>query len=173
MGGYDGAVLSSDIGLALPLRVATDFRYVGSVAFVLKELAQVERHHFVDARPAPRRLIVVQFEAFLPGVGSSYRYALKDTVTLGGEIYGRMTNILRVGEERAEQPGAEMDRTADFLASRGIVLADEHAVARYARIVGDDRRREILVFYHEVGGNTDGIYARAERAFEPMPAPQR
>ena len=173
MGGYDGATLTSHIGLSLPLRISPEFAYVGSVSFVLKQIAQVERHHFVDARPSPRRLIVVQFERFLPGLGGYYRYALEDPVTLGGETYGRLSNILRLAEERAEEPGAEMDRTTDFLASREIALADEHAVARYARIVGADRRAEILLFYHEVGGTTDGIYERAERAFEPMAAPQR
>ena len=173
MGGYDGATLTSDIGLELPLRVSRDFAYVGSVSFVLKQLAQVERHHFVDAQPSPRRLIVVQFERYLPGVGSGYHYALEDPIRLGGESYGRTSNILRVAEERAEEPGAEMDRTADFLASRGIALGDQHAVARYARIVGVDRRAEVLVFYHEVGGATDGIFSRAERAFEPRPSPQR
>lgn len=173
MGGYDGAVLTSEIGLELPVRVASDFSYIGSIAFVLKALAQVERHHFVDARPTPRRMLVVQFERYLPGVGSYYRYALHDPVTLGGEIYGRMTNILRVAQERADEPGAEMDRTADFLASMGIAIGDEHAVARYARIVGEARRAEILVFYHELGGSIAGIFERAERAFEPTPAPQR
>lgn len=173
MAGYDGATLTSDIGLALPLRVANDFTYIGADAFVLKGLAEVERHHFVDARPSPRRLVVVQFERYLPGVGGSYRYTLDDPVTLGGEVYGRMSNILTVAQEIAEEPGAEMEHTAAFLAARGIALGREHAVARYARIVGDDRRAEILLFYHEVGGSTDGIHARAERVFEPMPAPQR
>jgi hypothetical protein len=50
------------------------------------------------------------------------------------------------------------------------VLPDQHAVARYARIIGADRRRELLIFYNEIDGQTDGILDRAERAFEISPA---
>ena len=48
----------------------------------------------------------------------------------------------------------------------GLVLPDRQAVARYARVIGDDRRTELLIFYHEVGGTAEGILERAERAFE-------
>ena len=169
MTAYDGRVLRSGIGLALPIRVRPEFRYLGAVDFVLKSVARVERHHFVDALPAPRRLVIVQFEAFLPGVDDHYRYALRDPTTLGGESWGTSTGTLRVSEERDAQPEAEMARTARFLAEHGTMVDDAHAVARFARIVGEERRREILIFYHEVGGSRDGILERAENAFEIVP----
>ena len=168
--GYDGRVLRSDLGLALPIRVRAELSYVGAVAFVLKSVASVERHHFVDALPVPQRLVIVQFEAFLDGAADHYRYALRDPKTLGGETWGRTADTLRVSEERAAGPDAEMARSARYLEEQGASLGDAHAVARVGRIVGDDRRREILIFFHEVGGTTEGILERAERAFELLPA---
>jgi len=168
--GYDGRVLRSDLGLALPIRMTPELAYLGAVHFVLKNVARVERHHFVDALPVPRRLVIVQFEAFLAGVDDHYRYALRDPTTLGGASWGRTSGTLRVSEERAADPDAEMARSARYLEEHGASLGDAHAVARFARIVGDDRRREVLIFYHEVDGSTDGILERAERAFELTPA---
>src|SRR3954464_7129308 len=59
VGRYDGRVLTSALGLALPLRVAAGLTYAGAFAFVLKRVAAVERPHFVDGAAAPRRLVVV------------------------------------------------------------------------------------------------------------------
>jgi hypothetical protein len=167
--GYDGHALRSGLGLALPMQVRPEFRYLGSLDFVLRNVARVERHHFVDALPKPRRLVIVQFEAFLAGVEDHYRYALRNPRTLGGERWGRTDGMLRVREECDADPEAELARSARFLAEQGAMIGDDHAVARFARIVGDDRRREILIFYHEVGGSTDGILERAESAFELDP----
>jgi hypothetical protein len=58
-----------------------------------------------------------------------------------------------------------MTHTEAFLESRGLLLPDDHAVARYARIVGNDRRRELLIFYHECDGVVEGVLSRAEQAF--------
>ena len=140
------------------------FSYVGAVEFVLGNVARVERHHFVDAAPTPSRLIIVQLEAFLPEVDDHYRYALRDPQLLDGERYGRTASLLRVSDECTSAPQGEMARSLEFLEARGFVIGDTHAVARYARIIGDDRRREILIFYHEVGGSLDGVYERFERA---------
>src|SRR3954464_4668486 len=60
VGRYDGGVLTSPLDLALALRVAPGLTYAGAFAFVLKRVATVERHHFVDDAAARRRLIVVQ-----------------------------------------------------------------------------------------------------------------
>ena len=59
-----------------------------------------------------------------------------------------------------------MARTKAFVQGHGLALPDRHAVARFARVVGEDRRSELLIFYHEVDGTEDGILERAERAFD-------
>jgi len=149
------------------MRVAAPMRYIGSFDFDLKGVAHVERHVFVeDTRGTVARMLVLHFESFLPGVTDLYRYALVDPRALGGVAYGSSAGALSVRDERAEPGEGEMARTAAFVEGQGLVLPDRHAVARYARIVGDDRRSELLIFYHEIDGAVDGILDRAERAFE-------
>jgi hypothetical protein len=169
--GYLDGVFVSTAPTPLRLRVAPEFEYLGSFVFDLDAVARVERHLFVDAADrSVRRMIVLHFEAFLPGVDDFYRYRLPAERVLGGDTYGRTAGTLSVREERAASPHAEMAHTATFVESKGLVLPDQHAVARYARIIGADRRRELLIFYHEIDGQTDGILDRAERAFEISPA---
>ena len=59
-----------------------------------------------------------------------------------------------------------MAHATAFARGHGLVLPDRHAVARYARVIGEDRRGERLIFYHEVEGAEGGILERAERASE-------
>ncbi|HYK97366.1 MAG TPA: hypothetical protein VEU77_03135 [Candidatus Acidoferrales bacterium] len=160
-GRYERGVLTASFGMSLHLKIAPAFAYAGSLLFDLAAGARVERHHFVEGARDVTRLIVVHFEVFLPGVDDHYRYALRDPAVLAGERYGRSAELLDVAAGRAAAPLAEMARTATFLASKGFRCSGRHAVARYARIVGDDRRGEILIFYHEVGGRLEGIFDRA------------
>jgi hypothetical protein len=164
---FAGGVLSSTERPALRMRVVPEFTYAGSFAFDLDAVARVERHVFVDTTgDVVRRMIVVHFEAFLPGVDDLYRYKLTDERVLGGATYGRGVSALSVSEERATAPHAEMARTAEYLTAARLVLPDRHVVARYARIVGADRRAELLIFYHECPGIEYGIHARAEATFD-------
>ena len=152
------------------MRVAPELRYIGCFLFDLKGLARVERHIFLETENTlVRRMLVLQFEGFLPHVTSVYRYALTDPRELGGETYGRQAEPLSLSEELKEFPDAEMAHTVIFLGSKGLTLPERHAVARFARIVGEDRRRELLIFYHECDGAVDGILARAEQAFTLSP----
>ena len=160
-GTYERGVVTASLGMSLHLKIAASFAYVGSLLFDLAAGARVERHLFVEGPRDVTRLIVVHFEVFLPGVDDHYRYPLRDPAVLGGETYGRSAELLDVAAERGAAPLAEMARTAAFLESNGFTLSDRHAVARYARIVGDAERGEILIFYHEVGGRLEGIFDRA------------
>ncbi|MDQ2950763.1 MAG: hypothetical protein M3R54_00705 [Chloroflexota bacterium] len=166
MRGYADGVFTSDELPPLRMRVVPELRYLGSFLFDLKGIARVERHIFVETeRVLVRRMLVLQFEGFLPHVDDVYRYGLADPRELGGETYGRQASLLSVSAERAESPDAEITHTVIFLESKGLVLPDRHAVARFARIFGERRRRELLIFYHECDGALDGILARAEQSF--------
>ena len=162
----DGVFVSEQLP-PLRLRVPPELRYIGSFVFDLKAVARVERHLFVEtAGSAVARMLVLHFESFLPGVDDLYRYSLANVRELGGVTYGRSVGTLSLREELAESPEAEMAHTAAFVAGHDLVLPDRQAVARFARVVGDDRRTELLIFYHEVDGTEDGILERAERAFD-------
>ena len=49
----------------------------------------------------------------------------------------------------ADEPGAESADTVRLLEPLGLELEDEQVMVRYARIVGDDARNEVLLFYNE------------------------
>ncbi len=164
-GSYDHDVLTSP-EFGLRMRAAKGFRYVGSFVLELSAGATVERHVFIEGSPDVRRMVVVHLEEFLPGTDDRYRYALVDPEVLGGATYGRSTNQLSVREERAASPDAEMARTDAFLRRKGLRRGDRHAVARYARIVGQDRRKEVLIFYHEVDGSEERILERSREALD-------
>ena len=79
MRGYADGVFESDDRPPLRMRVVPELRYLGSFLFDLKQVARVERHVFVETENAlVRRMLVLQFEGFLPNVDEMYRYALTD-----------------------------------------------------------------------------------------------
>jgi hypothetical protein len=186
------AVLVSANGPALRIRVDPALRHIGATELEIKGLALAERHHFVDAPDGHvRRMLVVQFEGFLPSNNETYRYRLPEPITMGGETYGSWVFGYSLAVEIDEDPAAESGDTARFLAAHGLSLDDEQLMARYARIIEPDARRELLVFYHEPirrlghtlaslceGGELCAAHAsvavelkaRARRAFEIAPA---
>ena len=195
MSGVRGVVdgeLVSPSGPALRIRVDPALRSIGATELEIKGLALAERHHFVDAPDGHvRRMLIVQFEGFLPSNDETYRYLLPDPVTIGGETYGSWVFGYSLSREIEEEPGAESADTARLLAARGLEIDDEQLMARYARIIEPEARRELLLFYHEplrpLGHSLASICeegevraahasvavelrARARRAFEITPA---
>lgn len=141
----DGVLLSTALP---PLRLEVDpsLRYLGATEVVIKNLARAERHYFVDSRDGEvRRMLVAQFEGFLPTNDERYRYPLPDPVLMGGETWGSW--VFAYSVDRSES--AETADTIGFLAGHGLALPDEQLMARYARILEPDARHEVLVFYNE------------------------
>lgn len=187
---FGGGVLTSTDLPKLAIRIDPRLSYIGATDLAIKGIARADRHHFIDADGSRvRRLLVVQFERFLPSSDEVYRYPLADPVSLGGTTWGSWVFAYDVEREEPE-PSPETLDTVRFLGEHGLELAREQVMARYARIVGDDARHEVLVFYHEpldrlghtlatVAGEgrlrpvfaSVGVelQARARRAFEVVP----
>lgn len=140
----EGVLISADDGVRI--RVDASLSHLGHTELEIAGLALAERHHFVQAREGrPRRMLVVQLERFLPSNDETYRYLLANPVEMGGATWGRWVYCYSLAATEAPEDGD----TARFLRRHGLELEDEQIMARYARIVGDDARREVLVFYHE------------------------
>jgi hypothetical protein len=191
----DATLVSTD-GPPLRMRVDPSLRYLGSTELVIKDLALAERHYFVDARAnRVRRMLVAQFEGFLSSNDERYVYRLPDPVSLGGETYGTWVFADRLSAAPGGDAIPESVDTRRMLDEHALTIDDELLIARFARIVGDDGRREVLVFYTEplraLGHSFDTIadeegdlrppfaavgqdlVARARRAFEIVGAPPR
>jgi hypothetical protein len=144
-----GVLVSRD-DPAIQIRVDPSLPYVGAFRFPLKGIACVERHVFaaVDGGRI-RRLFIVQFEAILGESDEIYRWQVRTPEMLGGIPYQHDVFFADTSAEIREEPGAEPARTKLFLDSRGLKIDDEVMTSRFARVVGDERRHELIFFYTE------------------------
>ncbi len=150
---------------APPLRMIVDeaFQYIGYTQFILKDVAHVDRHYFVVTRGSiVNKMIVLQFEGFLGGVDNIYRGGIPTSQLAGGD-YRYTDQFVRLGDadyvhntwafdhaaNARDNPGAESGKTLELLQARGLRLADELIMSRYMRVVGADRRKELIIFYIE------------------------
>jgi hypothetical protein len=143
-------VIESAQDPAVRIRVDPALRYIGPLRFVLKGVACVERHVFAEtADRRVRRLFIAQFESFLEGSDEVYRWTVRNPVRLGDTDYQH--NVFFYDETQAiwEEPEAEAAKTRAFLESKGLKLDSELAMSRYARVVGEEKRKELILFYFE------------------------
>lgn len=140
----------SDALPALQITVDSAFAFVGTLRFVLKDIALVERVIFADqSSTKTTRLFIVQFEGILDGVDFTYKYPTTNPIRLGNHEYQHGVYMYSNSESVRADPGAESDRTTQFLQERGFVHEDGLAMSRFARIVDDDRHHEVIIFYQE------------------------
>ena len=137
-----------------PMDLAVDPRLesVGSLEFDLKQAARVQRFVFAsrDGRGVPARMLIVQFESILPDAKGSYTFGMENPTRLGAHDYQTQLGFFNFDEAATARPGAEAEHTRAFLAERGWNVAGENfIVARYARVVDDAKRSELIVFYLE------------------------
>ena len=128
------------------------FRYVGSQRFILYERAQVEQYFFVDAdsRKRIRRMFMLQFEGYLPGIDGSYNYPQSETVNLGGESYLANAEIVPgVSAALKQNPQSDIAHAAALLEGKGYHVNDMIAFQRFVRLVDEAKRNEFILLYIE------------------------
>jgi hypothetical protein len=146
------------------IRVDERFSYIGNTELVLKKIAHCDRHYWVDTTTDKtiRAMVVLQFEGFLDGVnekyqfsvpeedaaGSNYRFSPK-LVRIGNSDYVHNTWAFSHAADAKQNSGAESERTIEFLSGRGYKLDNELIMSRFVRAVGDESRKEFIVFYME------------------------
>jgi hypothetical protein len=149
----------------IAIRLPASFRYLGSTAFVLRQLAEVDRHHFLETNPegSMRSLVILHFESFLPAINGTFNYRMPhppdragpafrfspEVVTLGEHEYIHNTWFFDAHEDIKSNPDAELVRTAQLLAELGYALPGELQMSRYVRVVSPDRKSEMILFYLE------------------------
>ncbi|HYC61985.1 MAG TPA: nuclear transport factor 2 family protein [Thermoanaerobaculia bacterium] len=155
---------------SLAIEVDEELPHVGILNFTLKDAAQVERYFYARADEAGRvqRLLIIQFESILPGVKGSYSFPITNPTRLGDYDYDTTTGIFNFAKAIAANPGAEAEHTKALLEKNGFKVDHDFRVARYARIVGDEKRGELIFFYLEADaeeGFTE-LQARAKKSFQ-------
>ena len=146
-----GQVLTSTNTPAVRLKFDKRFKYAGSQAFVLYDVATAEQHFFVDADAQGRikRFYWVQFEGYLPSNTDTYDYKVTKTVTIGGldfiaDAYPR--NI----KGNIGRPNSDGNRARAFLASKGYRMASDDVLSqRLVYMVDQAKRNELMIIYTE------------------------
>lgn len=152
-----GQVLTSTSLPAIRIRFDKRFKYVGSQKFVLYERARAEQHFFVDAdaRRRIRRMYMLQFEGYLPGIDASYNYETKETVKLGGADYiVNVESVPNVAAALGQQPESDAARAVEFLKGKGYSVGESVRFQRFVRLVDDSKRNEFIMLYVEDAGTS-------------------
>jgi hypothetical protein len=143
--------LVSDQLPAVSVEVQKDFKFLGRIPLNIHDIAVGERFIFVQAGRNRHitRMFIVQMEGFLPGVDDIYRWKMENPIKLGHQDYRHNISFYDNEAEIRQNPGSEAEATMSFLKAKGYLLDPELMQSRFARVVGDDRRHEFLLFYTE------------------------
>ncbi|MEK7726757.1 MAG: hypothetical protein AAB354_00015, partial [candidate division KSB1 bacterium] len=141
------------ISTALPeirVRVNRSFKYLGKIAFKIRDVAQGERYIFAETKGAAiTRIFIAQFEGFLSDNALTYNYNFQNALALGEHRFKQNTFAFSNREAQAENPNGEAALTAAFLREKGFVLEDELMTSRYVTVPDSARRHELILFYIE------------------------
>lgn len=134
----------------LAIRPAAEFEFVGRHPFRIRDVAAGERFVFVDAADKRvERLLLVQFEAFLPGIDNYFRYDLSKSPIVASYPFRSNGFAFDLTESRRRDPRNESSLTAVFLEERGYALPDQWMMWRSLTVPDPERRSEIIIFYVE------------------------
>jgi len=149
----------------ISIRLPEAFIYIGQTAFILHQVAQVDRHHFldVDSNGDVQRIVILHFESFLPNTDQTFNYKIPDPPHLAGPDYRFSATKIRIGAQEyihntwffssdaniQENPGGDLTRTAQLFKEHGYTLPEELKMSRYVRVVGAERKSELILFYME------------------------
>lgn len=169
-------VLTSTYLPSIRLKFDDKFKYAGTQKFILYENAQVEQYFFVDADSQGRikRMYMVQFEGFLPGINSSYDYPVTETVTLAGQTYLVNTETIpNVSAALKQIPGSDTAHAASFLESKRYRISESIRFQRFVRLLDDAKRNELILVYIEDAGASaaqekEEFLARALKGFKVL-----
>jgi hypothetical protein len=144
-------VFISDAPAHLKLTLDPKFQYLGSFPFDIKGIAGGYRYVWgeVGSRKHLERTFIIQAEGYYPGNAGSYKYGTPNPAMLAGDAYQHNVWIYDNEESAREDPGNESDLTRKFMHEKGYVWGPQLVMSRFARIVDESKKDEIIFFYFE------------------------
>lgn len=160
-------VLISISDPSLAIAVGSSFTYVGRHSIAIGNTGAGERFIFVDDdKDSARRLFIVQFEGFLPGIDDEFRYNLSASPTVANYRWRSNGYAFDLGDSVAANPTGEAAATRSFLDAKGYSVPNEWMMWRSLTIVDEERRKEAIIFYIEdvqsTGLTLDDFYLNDE-----------
>ena len=158
----DGVLVSRE-DPRLAMSVDHAFVFAGRHPIRIDDIAAGERFVFVDADDRLiHRLIIVQFEGFLPGVNEEYRYNLTGKPVVAAYPFRSNGFAFDFPAAAAENPTRESAFTKTFLDEQGYKAPAEWMMWRSLTVADVPRRKEVIIFYVEdvaaTGLTLDDLY---------------
>lgn len=146
-----GQTIVSERRPRVRVHVAPELRYLGEHPIRIRDVAAGNRYLFAQTTKdkAVVRMVVAQFEGFLPGVDDIYRYRFEEAPVMGGLPFRQNGFASSTRAELAENPGSEVEATMRFLAAKGVSAPDGLAIYRFVTIGDATRKNEMILFYME------------------------
>jgi len=144
-------VFISDAPAHLKLTLDANFQYLGSFSFDIKGIAGGYRYVWgeIGKDKHLERTFIIQAEGYYPGNSGTYKYGAPNPATLAGETYQHNVWIYDNDESARESPGNESDLTRKFMQEKGWVWEPQLVMSRFARVVDESKKNEIIFFYYE------------------------
>jgi len=134
----------------IAMKVDQSFRYLGEHPIRIRDVAAGERLVFADMEGSKaHRLLIIQFEGFLPGVDDEYRYNLNSSPIVAGYPFRSNAYAFDFAKSAKENPGLESAATAKFLSSQGITAPQQLVMWRSLTVASSDKRKEMIIYYLE------------------------
>ncbi len=158
-------VLTSDSLPKIKIKVDKEFKYIGKFDFEIiassdeypddmigKPVATGERLVFALADEENRieKLFIVQFEGFLSTNDFMYNYNFDNADFIGKNKYRHNTWYYDGKVSIKENPLGEWAKTESFLKEKNLVLEDHLMMSRFVGLASEDRKNEVIIFYHEM-----------------------
>ncbi len=140
---------------ALPditLEVSDKLPYLGEMRFTMTDIARVELFLFAEAiEDVIQRLLVVQFEGYLPDNNFTYQYGAMETVRLGKHDYLTDSSALKFDRVLRHRPEGDIAHWLHWLKREGYDYTRFNDVIyqRFVRILDKSARSEMLMLYFE------------------------
>lgn len=146
-----GRVLTSPGKPEIRLKFGKKFKFAGSHEFVLYNRAKAEQFFFVEADGKKiKRLFMLQFESFLPGVDAKYEYNEPNSVEIGGlKHFSNAETVPNVEMALKAVPDSDIAKAAMFLQDKGFTLMKSLKYQRFVRVLDEAKRSEFIILYAE------------------------
>ena len=144
-------ILRSEELPAIKIKIDPEFHYIGSISFILYDVAHAEQHHFIitDAENRVWKRLWFQFEGYLDNNKHTYDYSGMEALPIHGFTFLHNTYPMNIDQAVQERPTSDTAHAADFLKENGYLLRGDIMSHRMVWL-DTELRNELMIVYSEI-----------------------